>query len=600
MRINKDCKKGFSLTELIIVLVIIALLFAALAPIITKRHIAESGGSEAIWNFVSNDPERNSYFNPAVPDWTSSVYVGMTPPATQDKHSGKLVINSGSITYNNATYLQPQLQFRFSPNENELTNGIDAGSLLVGTNDNLYLGNIHNFSGTKNSILGFSNLVGATNLGNSVVVGFGAMKNGSNLNSANVQYIAIGTNAGHSVTFPSGGIYIGSLAGLNDANISNIAIGYHAWFNNSSIDNAGENIAIGAQTGILQNTISDVAMNNIFIGTLSTPASIEHNIDHTTIIGRGSYTPAGDNIPTNGVSEMTAIGYHACNGINSPDKTICLGYETGSEVNNSFEYQNSENEHILLGGIPQGGFGGRGVVEVHNYGSGPSATNADVIFNSNLVVRGKLYAANSDDTQPRNYKLSATNTAGYDPVTSYRCTSDEKKHILLVYNTYVCTDGFSDILSESETSSANPARYRNMLKSDGYVPNSVMSSDVRLKTNIVENNDGIEKILKLDPYNYTFKQDILATSQVGVIAQDLEKVFPTSVSEDSKGFLKIRWDEMFYAMINSIKQLSLKVEILSEKIVTLAKNIDFVKFQQKELRKKLVTLDNRVKKLERK
>jgi prepilin-type N-terminal cleavage/methylation domain-containing protein len=51
--------KAFSLTELIIVLVIIAVLFAAMAPIITKRHIADTAGVENIWNFVNNDTERD-------------------------------------------------------------------------------------------------------------------------------------------------------------------------------------------------------------------------------------------------------------------------------------------------------------------------------------------------------------------------------------------------------------------------------------------------------------------------------------------------------------------------------------------------------------
>ncbi|MBO6181541.1 prepilin-type N-terminal cleavage/methylation domain-containing protein, partial [bacterium] len=47
--------RAFSLTELLIVLVVIALLFAAMAPIVTKRHIAETHETESIWNFVTGD-----------------------------------------------------------------------------------------------------------------------------------------------------------------------------------------------------------------------------------------------------------------------------------------------------------------------------------------------------------------------------------------------------------------------------------------------------------------------------------------------------------------------------------------------------------------
>lgn len=603
MRIKKYIK-AFSLTELIIVLVIIALLFAAMAPIITKRHIAESGTMDVMWNFVNNDSERNSYFDPGASDWTSSVYVGMNPVANY-RQAGKLVINSGSITYNGNTYQQPQLQFRFSPNENELTSGVDAGSLLIGSNDNVYLGHIHNFAGGGNTVLGFNNLIGATNISNSVVAGFGAMKNTPALDLSNFSYIAIGSDAAHSLGLSEntelGGIYVGSQAGAIDTGFGNIAIGYHSL--HSSSPHIFYNIAVGAHSGIFENEENNASSFNVHIGsTTAIPNSSSQNI----IIGQDSFAPDTDNnFFSNGTVNLTAIGYKACSGINNPSETICLGYKTGSEVNNSFNY-NSDEEHILLGGTPQGGFGGRAVMEVHNYGAGTvsPATNADVVLNSNLVLRGKLYAADTDSSQPSNYQLydslTASESSTYDPIPSYRCTSDSKINILLVYNTYVCNDDFSSISGFGETSSANSPRSRNVLYKNGSVPEAIRTSDIRLKTNIKENSQGIDKVLKLEPYNYTFKSDPFAKPQVGVIAQDLERIFPESVSKDDKGFLNIRWDEMFYAIINSIKQLSSKVEQLSEKIVDIAKNIDFVNSQQENLRKKVVSLDKRIKRLERK
>ena len=51
----------------------------------------------------------------------------------------------------------------------------------------------------------------------------------------------------------------------------------------------------------------------------------------------------------------------------------------------------------------------------------------------------------------------------------------------------------------------------------------IKTSDLRLKENISENNDGINSILKLMPYNYVFKDDKQHVQQVGVMAQDLQK-----------------------------------------------------------------------------
>ena len=138
--------------------------------------------------------------------------------------------------------------------------------------------------------------------------------------------------------------------------------------------------------------------------------------------------------------------------------------------------------------------------------------------------------------------------------------------------------------------------------SDGYpsgngCPN--ISSDIRLKYDITENNDGLEKILQLKPYNYTYKFDA-DTPQVGVIAQDLQNIFPDAVSKDEKGFLQIRLEDMFYALINSVKQLAQKIENIGNQIVQAEKDILSVKSEQNDINKQILVLDKRIRKLERK
>ena len=77
---------------------------------------------------------------------------------------------------------------------------------------------------------------------------------------------------------------------------------------------------------------------------------------------------------------------------------------------------------------------------------------------------------------------------------------------------------------------------------------------------------GLESIKKLDIYNFTFKNDKTKAPHVGVIAQDLEKVFPNAVTKDVYGYLRIRWDEMFYAVINAVKELDTKLTELSKNV----------------------------------
>lgn len=604
--------KAFSLTELIIVLVIIALLFAAMAPIITKRHIAENGAIENIWNFVNNDTERNAYFDPGAADWTSSLYVGMDPIANYS-HSGKLVINSDDITFEGETYPQPQLQFRFSPNEDELSNGFDAGSLLVDGDGNIYFGQIHQSIGSNNTILGFSALTSATKANGLVAVGTGAME------ASNIDYgegteyyvTAVGTNAGSLLNRNSSGngIFVGAGAGIGyDA--SNIGLGYHAIYSGSGVQ-AKNNVAIGINTGIYRG--SGNFRGNVIINNTATSSG---NMDYNTIIGYGSHNSGNyDNLSgdsSNSLRYMTSVGYNACNSIGF-DKglTTCLGYGSGSSINHTPEYNSTDSmtdEHIFLGGIPKG-FYGRGVMEVHTYRTGgigsvlPTAgtsqsyaNSADVVLNSNLVIRGKLYT--NDGTNLANYTFKDSYETGLEPK-YYRCSSDTFRSVLLTYNVYLCNDTFSINEDGVGDSLADPKTI-NVLKRDGDAPASVLSSDERLKTDIVENNVGLEKLLLLEPYNYTFKSDKQNIAQVGVLAQDLEKVFPESVSKDEKGFLRIRWDEMFYSMINSIKELSSKVEEIAQKIVNLTKEVELVSTKQKNLHKKISSFDARLKKLERK
>ena len=90
------------------------------------------------------------------------------------------------------------------------------------------------------------------------------------------------------------------------------------------------------------------------------------------------------------------------------------------------------------------------------------------------------------------------------------------------------------------------------------------TSDRRLKYVGSENTSGLDKIKQLKVFNYTLKKDENKTPHVGVIAQDLQKVFPAAVKKGLDGFLSIRFEDMFYAMINAIKELDSRLTALEK------------------------------------
>jgi hypothetical protein len=83
----------------------------------------------------------------------------------------------------------------------------------------------------------------------------------------------------------------------------------------------------------------------------------------------------------------------------------------------------------------------------------------------------------------------------------------------------------------------------------------------------------LEKIKQLKVFNYTFKDDKKKTPRVGVIAQDLQKIFPDAVTKDEKGYLLIRMEDMFYALVNAVRELANRDAAKDAKIKELEKRI---------------------------
>ena len=58
------------------------------------------------------------------------------------------------------------------------------------------------------------------------------------------------------------------------------------------------------------------------------------------------------------------------------------------------------------------------------------------------------------------------------------------------------------------------------------------------------------------------------------MAQDLQKIFPDAVKKGADGFLTIRMEDMFYAVINAIKELDAKITAQDKKIKELESRLE--------------------------
>jgi hypothetical protein len=107
------------------------------------------------------------------------------------------------------------------------------------------------------------------------------------------------------------------------------------------------------------------------------------------------------------------------------------------------------------------------------------------------------------------------------------------------------------------------------------------SSDRRLKYVGKENNDGLAKLRQIKVFNYTFKKDPKKIPHVGVMAQDLQKIFPHAVKKGADGFLTIRMEDMFYAVINAIKELDAKYKAQEKRIDELERRLKLLEDKSK-------------------
>lgn len=83
-------------------------------------------------------------------------------------------------------------------------------------------------------------------------------------------------------------------------------------------------------------------------------------------------------------------------------------------------------------------------------------------------------------------------------------------------------------------------------------------SDIRLKTNISEIENGIEKVNKIRGVNFTWKED--NREDFGVIAQEVEEVAPHAVHEGSDGYKKVDYSKLTALLIQAVKEQQTTIE----------------------------------------
>jgi hypothetical protein len=96
------------------------------------------------------------------------------------------------------------------------------------------------------------------------------------------------------------------------------------------------------------------------------------------------------------------------------------------------------------------------------------------------------------------------------------------------------------------------------------------SSDIRWKTNFSKIKNPLEDIFQIRGLYFDWKHDddtinFPKEKQIGVIAQEVELVYPELVYTDKRGYKSVAYDKLTAVLLESIKELKYKNDFLEEK-----------------------------------
>ena len=115
------------------------------------------------------------------------------------------------------------------------------------------------------------------------------------------------------------------------------------------------------------------------------------------------------------------------------------------------------------------------------------------------------------------------------------------------------------------------------------------NSDSRLKKDIQQIENALEKVSQINGVTYNWnKENMDSARQMGVIAQDVQKVAPELIKEDSEGYLSVSYSNMNGLLVEAIKEQKSIDENQSETLKTQNETI-------KELKAEIESKDQKIK-----
>ena len=466
-------KKAFSLAEVMIALVIVAILMAASAPLVNRRASIDNNFS-CYWNNATN----GIYFNEK---GTGQVGIGTEPSNN---------IQVLHLASNNAN--APQIAF--------YDNLTDLNNVLGLYNNNIQIGADGNIDGTNNVVIGH----------------------------ASGDYKADGSKL---------------IIGARDASYIPIFYGVFNQTPASQLLKVNGQLQVGTTSVALDSTKPDYSL---------------------IVDGQGIYS-GGD---------ILSYGYF---------KTVDESNNTIAEIGRSGVQLNNLGINITSNGN-NFGISNTGNITGTNI-TGNSLAIGSAGINSNGDISGRVFhtldqkAYIDAEGGIRGTTLRSTGEAHVERSLNvegnFYIGKGAPEHTVYI-NMAGTINTVSDVIAQGDV-------YSRGLK---------LTSDARLKKDIVDTDLGLEVIRKINIKNYKFKKETKKDNvHIGVIAQDIQKILPSAVFKGEDGFLSISPNDIFFVAINAIKELDKELQSLKNQNNELKNQVELLKKQNQNLEKRLSKIE---------
>ena len=481
----------------------------------------------------------------------------------------------------------------------------DEYSVFIGNNIPLYQTSAKQVVIDSYSTIGEDETFSESNSSGNVLIGQNVAYNLVPKNS-----VVMGARAGYSATKLS----------ANDS-INDVIIGQGASYTNKMATR--ESVIIGAYAGSCNYSVSNGRIGNVMIGTGAFSSKFYD-------VAIGSHAGYIKKRPTVTATPATVkIGFYAAYGVSDSPETVYIGSYSGSIagayqavfIGKSAGYRSSAmgsigiGEYALSGGgsnsNPESGYNvciGKNacsspyakVVNVTAIGTGvmgPVNNVDDTYYQKALLIGSACYTTNGGSNWSNNICIGngdAITTIQTGLVVPYSATGS---YSLWCNRCSVTDSNAHTIIMPSMKDDPTSYNKSSIVLYAGKVYGGAplrAYSDKRLKENIVPVKHSIDKVRKINVYQYNMKNDSSKNVKIGVIAQELKEIYPQAVSMFNNYFT-VNSDWIFFATVRAIKDLDEIVQNV-QKELDLAKlkfNNLLVRVNKLEVRMNNISNSNR-------